>query len=347
MEARGTQMRMKSLWLGVVLCMQCGVIGSGFAQVVNATPGATAPTTDLAAVVVSGVQPGPGLWKVSSGDHVLWILGTESPLPSGIAWKSAEVRGVLEQADQVLSAPGVQVSADIGVFRGLLMLPSIRKAMRNPDGRSLREVLPAATYARWATFKQKYIGRDADIEKKRPFLAAQELYAAAVKQAGLGGGVVSPVVSEVLKRRKLQYTPTSLKFTIQDPKQALAEFRKESLGGQEAACLEQTMDRIERDLPQMRMRANAWAMGDLETLRSMPRVEAESCWSAWAETQTMRSRGISDVQARTKAHWLEVANGALARNRVSFALLPMADLLAADGFLAPLRAKGYTVEAPE
>src|SRR5687768_1077919 len=39
------------------------------------------PTTVLDTVVVSGKQPGPGLWKVSNDDHVMWVLGTISPLP--------------------------------------------------------------------------------------------------------------------------------------------------------------------------------------------------------------------------------------------------------------------------
>ncbi|HEY8229895.1 MAG TPA: TraB/GumN family protein, partial [Rhodanobacteraceae bacterium] len=31
--------------------------------------------TTLQVVTVTGVVPGPGLWKVTHGDHVLWILG--------------------------------------------------------------------------------------------------------------------------------------------------------------------------------------------------------------------------------------------------------------------------------
>ena len=37
---------------------------------------------DMEAVVVAGVQPGPGLWKVRHGDHLLYVLGTQSPLPN-------------------------------------------------------------------------------------------------------------------------------------------------------------------------------------------------------------------------------------------------------------------------
>ena len=71
---------------------------------------------ELETMVVTGAQPGPGMWKVSKGDHSLWVLGTLSPLPSGISWKSDEVRSILEQADQVLGMPGLVLDADIGVF---------------------------------------------------------------------------------------------------------------------------------------------------------------------------------------------------------------------------------------
>jgi hypothetical protein len=45
------------------------------------TPATPADTTTLETVLVTGEQPGPGLWKVSHGDHVLWILGAQYPLP--------------------------------------------------------------------------------------------------------------------------------------------------------------------------------------------------------------------------------------------------------------------------
>ena len=56
------------------------------------------------------------------GEHVLYILGTQSPLPKNITWRSDEVAQVLQVADQVLGAPGVRVDADIGFFRSMLLL---------------------------------------------------------------------------------------------------------------------------------------------------------------------------------------------------------------------------------
>jgi hypothetical protein len=44
--------------------------------------------------------------------------------------------------------------------------------------------------------------------------------------------------------------------------------------------------------------------------------------------------------------WLEQAQSALARNKVTFAVLPMSQLLRADGYIAKLQARGYDVTPP-
>ena len=56
----------------------------------------TSPT--LETVVVTGVMPGPGLWRVESGERQLWILGTVSPLPRSMKWEALKVGEVLGQA---------------------------------------------------------------------------------------------------------------------------------------------------------------------------------------------------------------------------------------------------------
>ena len=181
---------------------------------------------DMEAVVVAGVQPGPGLWKVRQGDHLLYVLGTQSPLPKNITWRSDEVDQVLQLADEVLASPGISVGTDIGFFRGLTLLPSAMKASKNPDGQKLQDVLPPALYARWAVLKQRYMGRDGGIEKKRPLIAAFQLYSEALSDSGLReGGVINPVIDAVLKRRKMKRTPTVLNIKLDDPRAALVDFR--------------------------------------------------------------------------------------------------------------------------
>lgn len=307
------------------------------------------PVIEMEAVVVSGVQPGPGLWKVRHGDHILYVLGTQSPLPKNITWRSDEVTLALQHADEVLGSPGITVDADVGFFRGLTMVPSAMKAMKNPDGEKLQDVLPPDLYARWSMLKRQYMGRDGGIEKKRPLIAVFQLYQEALSRSGMKEtGVIDPVINEVLKARKMKRTPTVLKVDIDDPRAALADFRKETLKGEDLACFRTTLDVIENDLPQVAARANAWAVGDWAALRSSAREDQRlACLSAWFNTETARKRGLTDLEQRMRATWLETAEGALRRNRITFATLPVSQLVKADGYLAHLQAKGYAVEAPE
>ena len=74
--------------------------------------------------------------------------------------------------------------------------------------------------------------------------------------------------------------------------------------------------------------------------------------SAWLAVSKMYSelaqdQGLQDIKATLKVSWINAAEAALANNTVSFAYLPMEELLKPDGYLAALAAKGYTVETAE
>ena len=306
---------------------------------------------DMDAVLVSGAQPGPGLWRVSRGDHVMHILGTQSPLSRDIQWQATEVRGVLEEAGAVLGQPGVSVSADVGLLRGLTLVPAALRAQRNSDGATLDGLLPPEVHARWSRLKAQYLGRDRGVEKKRPAIAAYGLYRAALKEHGLrGGGVVAPVVGEVTRARGLEQVPTVLKVEVADPRKALVEFRSEAMRPQDLECFVRTLDLVERELPQVARRASAWATGDLAALRAMPEAgnQVLACLDAWAQTDTARRRGFTDIEARVRERWLEAAVTALEQHPVSFATLPIESLLyGRGGFVAGLVERGYVVEAPD
>ena len=147
--------RMLGWWMSFLLG---AVPGAAMAQAEPPVPlDGDGEVVDMAPVLVAGVQPGPGLWRVSKDDHVLYILGTQSPLPRDIDWDAREVREVLDEAGAVLGSPGLSVDADVGFFRGLTLVPSAMKAMRNPGGATLDKVLPPELYARWLPLKQQYV----------------------------------------------------------------------------------------------------------------------------------------------------------------------------------------------
>lgn len=301
-----------------------------------------------ATVVVTGDQPGPGLWLVRKGGNDLWILGTLSPLPAKMQWQSARVDAVIAQSQEVLQAPRIRIDfKNTGFFKSLFLLPSLLGARKNPDGRTLQQLVPPGAYARWTVLKARYIGRDGGIEKWRPLFAAQELYDKAIDRSGMDTrNQVKDVVAASIEHYHPNVTPVQLKIELANPKALIREFGKSEL--QDTACFEKTMLRIETDLDAMRARANAWATGDTRALQELPFADQyEACKSAISESAIGRRLGMGDAQQQLQRKWLAAADAALGRNKVTFATLDLRDMLGADGYLAKLKARGYLVLAPD
>jgi hypothetical protein len=316
----------------------------GLAQQAAAPPPAP---RELAPVLVSGVQPGPRLWKATRGGHTLWILGTLTPAPRRIEWQSREVEHVLDDAGLVVLGARAEVSADVGVFRTLLLVPKMLKARENPDGKTLHDVLPPALHARWLPLKARYLGRDDDVESWRPLFAAQALYEAAIKKSGLDPeNQVMPKVRRLARRRDVPTTIAEVKLKFTEPKATLKRFSRTSL--EDVACFEKTLDRLETDLADMAARANAWSVGDLETMRRLPYADqGPACLSAFVDNAIAQEKGIDRLPERVRAAWVDAADGALRKHATSLALLPMAEILKPDGYLAALKARGVAIEAPD
>jgi hypothetical protein len=302
---------------------------------------------ELEPIIVSGVQPGPGLWKVSREGHVLWVLGVLSPVPKSIEWQTAEVAQRIGESRQVLDMPSAVFDADVGFFGRIALAPSLIGARNNPDRRKLVDVVPPGQYARWSTLKQKYIGRSGKVEKWRPLFAAMELYKNAIDKLGLRSSrEVVRTVRRLAEDAGVELVPVKLEIGIDDPRAAVKQFKKSSLADLE--CFDMTLDRIEDDLGLMARRANAWAGGDLDALRSLPyRDQMRSCMDAALSAEVLRERGIDDLEGRVERIWLDAAKAAMARNDSTFAMLPMDRVVDADGFLERLEAQGYAVSAPD
>ena len=301
---------------------------------------------DLAPILAS--DSGPGLWKVTRGDHVLWILGTLSPLPRDADWLSREVEDMVAQAQEVIEAPSYEIDPNVSIFGKLFLLPAAMRARRNPDGARLRDIVPAAEYARWRRLKARHLGGDRGVERYRPIFAAGTLYKEALEDAGLTYD--KPAQSRVVRfarARGVRVTRPEVGIGIDSPRAALKAFARQRLD--DARCFSLTLDRVEHELGTMRELADAWAVGDLERMRALPETSAQyrACSDALAGSAIAREHGVGDLRARTRAAWLAAVERALTRNKVTVALLPIGDLLEPRGMTATLRERGYTVEDPE
>ena len=301
-----------------------------------------------AVVVVSGSQPGPGLWKVVKGEHAMWVLGTQSPLPKRMQWRSGEVEQALAGSQEVIYAPSIGMSVDTGgIFRSLFLLPKLYGARKNPDDKTLRDVLPADLYARWLPLRQQYLGRGGSAERMRPLFAAGELWEEALDDNGLvSSGIIGPVVARAVKAHGLRQTYPRKSLKITDPKALLAEVQHEQLD--DAPCMDATLRQLEGGPERIRALANAWATGDLEQLRALTVAsQSRACAEAALLSPALRKRGAAGMEADLRRTWLEAAETALAGNTSTFALLPIENLLSSDGYLDMLAARGYEVIPPE
>lgn len=302
----------------------------------------------LEEVLVTGQQPGPGLWKVTRPDdsagHELWILGSHSPLPKKMQWRSTELERVMAASQELLAPPSVD--ADVGLLGGVTLLPSLVGVRKNPDARRLQDVVPADLYARWLPLKARYLGRDDDVEYWRPIFAAQELYQAALEEHGLVPYEgVWPVVAKLARKKRLRVIESEVGLKVVKARAAIKEFKAMPLA--DVDCFARTIQRLENDVDLMRERANAWAVGDVQRLQRLAPVErASACINVLLDSSLMRERGFADVPERVRAAWMTTAERALVRNASTVAVLSVDELLRPDGYLARLRQRGYVVDDP-
>lgn len=271
--------------------------------------------------------------------------GHALPAPRNMTWRSKQVEAVIAQSKQVIER--TNVSANIGFWRSMRLLPAALRARKNPDGAVLKDILPPDLYARWMTQKLKYMGNDRGIEEWRPMFAGLQLFSKALKKSGLtDDSPVVPVVRKAAKKHGVPLLKLSIKIDLDDPKQAIRDFTQ-TPRDLDIACLAATIERLETDMEPMKQRAKAWAVGDVDELRRLafPK-QRTACQEALMSAPALQDE-FNDVKNRVINEWLMAAEAALAKNDVSLAVLPVEEILSTDGRFAKLKEKGYTVEWPQ
>ena len=290
-------------------------------------------------ITVVGERAGPRLWRVTNGDHVLWILGTLDPLPKDMIWRSSEVESVLQEVQQVLpSQPAVSVHA--GPIMYVRMFFQLRRMRTIPDGQTLKDWLSPDLYARWAALKVRYRVTDRAIDRQTPVLAAFNLYGRALEASRLLPGPA--IENSVLKlARKRNVHVQSIPLRVDDPSSVISEWEAMPRGAQ-IGCLEAIVGRLEADLDTIRAQARAWALGDVQTLRKLPYPqELAVCDAAVGMSGHMRQ--LIDAAKAQQSLALE---SALTSGHAALAVRPIYDLFGPDGTLARLKSAGYTIEGP-
>jgi uncharacterized protein YbaP (TraB family) len=336
-----------SLVTSALLIIPGALSTRAFAQANEANEaGAEAASAPIEEVVVTGEQPGPGLWKVThGGTNVVWVLGTVGSVPKDVKWRSRQVEEVIAHAQVVIFGESVS-PANIGLFRGLLLLRSVMKLRYNPDQAVLKDLIPPEQYERWLVLRKKHFDDDKDYDRVRPMFIALQLSGAAARESGLSAeGNLGRIVATTAKEHDVPIREAEVKMEIADPKKAIRDFagtpREKDL-----ECFNQTLDHLDSDLDKSKARARAWAVGDIDAFRQLPAPVAQKvCLEALTSAPGLRAE-FTKLKDDMNDAWLWEVQKAVELHAVTLAVTSLDDVLSPTGRLARLRERGYTVEAP-
>jgi uncharacterized protein YbaP (TraB family) len=285
-------------------------------------------------LIVTGEHTGPGMWHVHRGTANLWILGSMSPLPKGITWRSKQLEQLLDSANQVV----VPKPFEIGIVRVLWLLITERDLLMVQGGKRLKDVMPAALHARFAVQRARFTEDSDKWERYRPIIAAAFLQQAAFHQVGLSTRLdLGAAVRTLAKKHGVRIEELKV-AGVHDVLDAL----KAMPTATENACVDASLVTVEHDLPRLVERAQAWAAGNVEriaSLREPPEVDA--CRAALDE-----GAGASELIALVRRTWLDRLEKYLQGGGVTVAVVNMDMLLEKGGVLDELREKGYDIDAP-
>lgn len=284
----------------------------------------------LEEVLAVGEHPGPGLWKVSKRSHTLFILGTHTPLPKDLVWRSREVESAIARSNEVLGAYSVSLRVDQ------------EAAFQSRRGK-LQEILPPRMYAQWRALRGRYIGKEEQTDRLLPAAAAMLLQARAYEHSGLTySDAVWHEIYQLAGKHGVPVWPQNY-----DTQLVAGEWRRTGRARQNGVkYLAETMNRLSSDIREARASANSWATGDLAALRDRAETDASYArllaysWPFLSEAEVQRLH----TEAENKL--LTAIERAMNRNEVTFAALPIHLLLRKDGVMARLRAAGYSIEEP-
>lgn len=312
---------------------------AGVRTALGAGPPADTPQSETPQEVeVTGERAGPRLWRVTKGDHVLWLLGTLDPLPRKMVWKSREVESVLGEVQEVIPTnPSVSVHAN--PFTWVRLYFQWRGVQVLDKDAQLKNVLPPALYARLTALLGRYDTGDHRIVRLKPIFAALRLYRQALDSAHLAPG--NPAQDTVLKLARSRNVPIrQAKLKIEEPRDLLTQLSQIPHDAQ-VSCLEAVVERLEAIEP-MQEEARAWALGDVAALRQLMVPKALDVCTAAVSSST-QTRQLIDT---ANADWTREVESALTNNRSTLALKPIHELLGAHGALTRFKAEGYGVEGP-
>jgi hypothetical protein len=289
--------------------------------------------TLLSDLVVVGPANGPAWWRVSKGDAVVWIMGLPaSSTPRRQVWDKSTLERRLKGAKALLLPPRAKVTVGRHEYvRGTRPPPGVQQTTRDREDATIRETVHPALAARYAAARAriwKRYGGDFTLSPAEAFLKLYLDFHASGR-LDLGGNVTTTATTAARQDGVEVFQPASLgdlKLDEAAPSRPGAD-----------ACFAAMLDSVEVPMARYRAVAEGWARGDLVVATSGPREALGIC-----ENQLF-NQGASRRAIEVQVAGVEAA---LETPGKTVALANLRSLLAEEGIIARLAAKGYHIVYP-
>lgn len=278
-------------------------------------------------LVVRAAEPGPAWWRVRDGDSTVWILGIAGDdLPANVTWDQRALERRLKGAN------GLIVGTRMGLSAGLRDVPALLRARNQLKSKApLEETLPPDLRARFVAARER-LGQPAKrYAEWTPLIAGQRL----VEDSRSKGQTVS-VSQQILKRAKAHKVkaryPNNYEI-MPFVRSAMASLTPQV----HQQCLADALRDVEAPPGRAAVAMRGWADGNLPQALTEPR-SFEKCLLLLGGGPELWRRAVKD-QAQAIARALETPGHTVA-------LISLRPLLAKDGVIEQLQARGLEVDGP-
>ncbi len=278
------------------------------------------------ALVVNAKLPGPAWWKVSDADTTIYILGAPPALPKSLAWDTSVVERRLDGAFALIMPP--QAHAGLTDIPALLRLRKAMKADQPLERTS--PALAARMVAVWAKIDPKHPD---EWREWKPLMAGILLAGKVGSAAGLTGVEPDKTLEKLARKHRVK-TRAAASYKAMPMIKTVVREHSEAAG---LTCLEDVLDEVEAGPAAQAAVARAWADGEVGKALAGPRG-AQRCELALP--------GVPDLIRRSTADEAQALTEALKTPGHAVAVYSLRGLVAQNGVLDQLRAKGFTVKTP-
>lgn len=268
---------------------------------------------------VASAQAETSVWQLTNGEQHLYIAGTvhllppeQFPLPDefATAYQAAAVLAFETDIRELETAEGMQ----------LLM-----QHARYQDGRSLNNVLSAATYQQLAQFAKSQGVDLAPLNSFKPDFVMLTLMQVALQKAGMAGEGVD---SHFLQRAIADAKPLLFLETVEQQLSMLLNISDTN----ENVFVQQNLEQLSELEAQLTEIIRAWRAGDTATLSKL----------AMAFTDTPQGQQFYDtLLVQRNKSWLPQIEKMLATPEVELVLVGALHLAGENNLLQLLQQKGY------